>query len=138
SRLDVTMNNPFLVRMMDGPANLHEKMQALAGIQPLFIAIPRYRDAFDQFHDEKRAAGCRRTAIEDLGDVWMFHQCQRLPLRFEARKDVLGIHPEFDDFDGHQPADGLFLFGHVNDPAAAFANFLKKFVVANALAWSLA
>ena len=54
----------------------------------------------------------------------MVHQGQRLPLGFEPGDDRFGVHAQLDDFEGDAAADGLFLFGHINHAAAAFADFL--------------
>ncbi len=45
-----------------------------------------------------------------------------------------GVHPQLDDFEGNPPADGFLLFGHIDHPAAAFADLLQEFVVADLVA----
>ena len=87
-----------------------------------------------QFHDEVRPARLRGAGIQHFGDVRVVHQRQRLPLRFEAGDDVLGIHPQLDDLEGDAAADGFLLFGHVNDATSSFANFLQKLIRTNMLA----
>ena len=61
----------------------------------------------------------------------MLHQCQRLPFRLEAGDHGFGVHAQFDDFERDAPAHRFLLLGHVNDTAAAFADFLKQFVMAD-------
>ena len=55
----------------------------------------------------------------------MIHHGQGLPLGLEPGDDDLGIHAELDDLERDPAADGFFLFGHINDTAAAFANLLQ-------------
>src|SRR5207247_8699377 len=38
-----------------------------------------------------------RAGVEDLGDVGMIHQRQRLPLGFEAGDHLACVHPRLDD-----------------------------------------
>ena len=64
----------------------------------------------------------------------MVHHRQRLPLRLEARDDLLGVHAQLDDLERDAPADRLLLLGHIDHAAAAFADFLEQFVAANPLA----
>ncbi len=64
----------------------------------------------------------------------MLHHGEGLPLGFKTGDDFLGVHPGFDDFERDAAADRLFLVGHVNDAAAAFANLLEQLVVADAFA----
>ena len=64
----------------------------------------------------------------------MIHQRQRLPLRLEARDDVLRVHAELDDLERDPAADRFLLLGHVNHAAAAFADLLKQLVSANDIA----
>ena len=45
-----------------------------------------------------------------------------------------GVHPQLDDLEGHPAADGLLLLGHIDHPAAAFADLLQQLVVADLVA----
>ncbi len=58
----------------------------------------------------------------------MIHQRQRLPLRLKSGNDRLGIHAELDDLERDSALNRFELLGHVNDPAAAFADLLEQFV----------
>ena len=87
-----------------------------------------------QFHDEVGPAGVGGAAVEDFGDVRMVHHGQRLPLDFEAGDDALGVHAELDDLQRDAAADGLLLFGHVDDTASAFADSLQQLVTSDAIA----
>jgi len=110
---------------------LNEQAQTRHRAQIVLIAKARNGDAFDQFHHKIRTAGLSRTRVEDLGDVGMVHQCQRLSFRFEPGDDFLGIHAQFDDLERDAATHGFLLFGHVNNPTTAFADLLQQFVAAN-------
>ena len=109
-----------------------EQIQPLPGVQIIFVAVLGDLDAAHQFHDEVRPAGFRRRRIQHTRDVWMVHHRQRLPLGLKAGDDVLGVHAQLDDLERHAPPDRLLLFGHENHAAAAFADFLQQFIMADA------
>ena len=133
-RLDVAVNDPLLVRVLDGLANLNEKVQALGGGKIFLVAIVRDFDAADQFHDKVGPAGVGRAGLEDFGNVGMIHERQRLPLRFESGDNAPRIHTELDDLEGDAAADGVFLLGHVHHATSALANLLKEFVAPDPVA----
>ena len=85
-------------------------------------------DAPHQFHHEVGPTGVRRAAIEDLGHIRVVHQGQGLPFRFETGDDVLGVHAELDNLQGHLAADRLLLLGHVDHGHAAFPDLLQQLV----------
>ena len=74
--------------------------------------------------------GLRRARVQDLGNVRMVHQRQRLPLRLEPGNDALGVHAQLDDLERDPAANRLLLLGHINHAAAAFADLLQQFVAA--------
>jgi hypothetical protein len=110
--LDVAMDNPLLMRVLDGLADLNEQLEPLFHGQARLIAKIGDPDAADQFHHEIGAAGDRtrgqfivsclltpgfrlltgshHTGIQDFGDMWMIHHGQRVTLHFEARLSILG------------------------------------------------
>ena len=47
---------------------------------------------------------------------------------------MFGVHAELDELERHAPADRFFLFGHIDDAAAAFADLLEQFVVPDVIA----
>jgi hypothetical protein len=63
----------------------------------------------------------------------MVHHRQCLALRLEPGNDLLGVHPQFDDFESDAPAHRRGLLGHVDDAAATFAQFLEQLVGADPL-----
>ena len=50
--LDVPVNDPLLVGVLDGVADLHEQLQPLLDIQPLPVAVLGDGNAGDVLHDE--------------------------------------------------------------------------------------
>ena len=102
--------------------------------QFVFVAVFRDPGAAHQFHHEIGPAGLGRAGIEHLRDVRMVHHRQRLALRFEPGDHLLRVHAQLDDFERDAAAHRFLLLGHVDDAAAAFADFLKNFVTANPVA----
>src|ERR1039458_8011344 len=128
------MNDPFLMGVLDGPANLNEQFQALTGGKSLFITVVRDFDTTHQFHDEVRSASVGCSGIQHLGDIRMIHQRQGLAFGLETRDHLLGIHAQFDDLERHALTHRFCLLRHIDDPTAAFANLLKEFVAAYPIA----
>jgi hypothetical protein len=67
----------------------------------------------------------------------MVHQGQSLSFSLEAGQYLAGVHPQFDDFQGYAPSNGLSLLGEVNHAKPAFTKCFKDAVVADVL-WSIA
>ncbi|MBI4624531.1 MAG: hypothetical protein HY736_15105 [Verrucomicrobia bacterium] len=61
----------------------------------------------------------------------MIHHRKGLPLRLEACDHLARIHARLDHFQGDLPPDRLLLFGHPDDPAAAFAEPFEELVPAD-------
>ena len=129
--LDVAVDDPLLMRVLDGLADLDEQVEAILCGELVLVAVLGDRNPADQFHHEVRPAGLGRAGIEHLGDVRMVHQRQRLPLGLEAGDDLLGVHAQLDDLEGHAPPDRLALLGHPDHAEAAFAELLEKLVAAD-------
>src|SRR5689334_20819417 len=100
------------MRMLDRTTNLNEQVQALMGGEVVLLAVVSDFDATDQLHHEIRPSGAGGTVIQDLGDIGMVHECQRLALSLEARNDRLGVHPELNDLERDPSAQGLGLLSH--------------------------
>ena len=122
-RLEIAVDDAFLMRVLDGLANLDEQFEPLA--EGKFLLIAKFRDGFSrrQLHDEKRASSARCPRIEDLRDARVIHQRQRLSFGFETRDDGLRVHAQLDDFDRHFAAHWRELFRPIHDATTAFANF---------------
>ena len=87
-RLDVAVDDPFLVGVLDRLADRRRKFAAARGRQLVVVAVLGDRHALDQFHDEVGPAGVGGAGVEDPGDVGVVHQGQRLPLGLEAGDDL--------------------------------------------------
>src|SRR5260370_37852566 len=106
------MDDPFLMRVLDGLADLDEQIQTLTGIELVLIAVAGDGDAFDQLHDEvgttggealtpnpspiRWERGTGHSRIVKLRNAWMVHQRQGLALGFKAGDDLPGVHPQLD------------------------------------------
>ena len=132
--LDIAVNEAFLVRVLNGVADLDEEIQPLACGKLLLIAIVGDLYAPHQFHHEIWPASVSRARIEHFGNVRMIHQRQGLALGFEAANDTASVHAELDNFEGDLSADRLLLLGHIDDSAAALADLLKELESANPVA----
>ena len=130
-RLDVAVDDSLLVGMLDGMAYIDEQAEAGFGRELVLVAELGDRHPLDQLHDEVGPAGGCGSGVEHAGNVGVVHEGQRLPLRLEVGDDLGGIHARLDDLEGDHAADGLHLFGHVDDAEAALADLLEEFVRAN-------
>ena len=126
--LDVAMDDPLLVRVLDGLANLDEQIEPIFGGEIVLVAVVSDADTAHQFHHEVGPAHIGRARIEHLGNVRMIHHRQRLTLRFEPGDDLLGVHAQLDDLERHATPYWLRLIGHIHHAAATFADPLQKFV----------
>src|SRR5262245_48741204 len=97
----------------------------------MLVAIIADFYALNQFHHEIGSPPLGGASIEDVSDVRMIHQGQRLPLRLKACNHTLRVHPRLNDLEGDATADRLLLFGDENDPASSLSNFVQKFVPAD-------
>jgi len=85
--LQVPVDDALLVRVLQRRADLDEEVQPLLDAQSRGVTILGDRDALDVLHDEIRPAGVGQAAVEDLGDVGVVHDRQRLAFGLEAGHD---------------------------------------------------
>ena len=109
ARLEIAMDDAFLMCVLYALADGDEQRQPLAGRELLAIAVFGDRLTSDQLHREVRSSRVGHTAIEHLGDVRVIHHGQGLPLGFEAFDHFPRVHAGLDDLQGHGAADGLAL-----------------------------
>ena len=83
-RLQVAMDDALLMRMLHGRTDPAEKFQTLGQAQAVLVAVARERNALDQLHHEERSPAFGRPRIEELCDVPVVHERQRLPLRLKT------------------------------------------------------
>jgi hypothetical protein len=101
------MNDPFLVRRLNGVDDLAGDAQRLVNSQPRAlrrVELLGERLAIHELEDDVRDASPRIAPLleaKDLGDVWMIERGQQLRLAREARS-ALRISDEGvgQDFDG--------------------------------------
>ena len=109
ARLDVPVDDPLLVGVLNRQAHGHEQFQASSWAELALVAILRNRHAFDQLHHKERSAVRGQAAVEHLGNVRVVHHGRCLPLRLESRQDLLRVHPPLDELDRHPPLHGFRL-----------------------------
>ncbi len=130
-RLEVAVDDTFLVRMLDGTTNLDEQFEPLASGKMVLVAVVGDLYPAHQVHHEERPARLSGTRIQHLGDIRMVHQGQRLPLGLEASDDLSRIHPQLDDLEGDAAFDRFALLGHIHHAKAAFTDLFQQLVAAN-------
>ena len=124
-RLEIAMDDPFLVRVLHRPADIDKQLQTLARREHLLVTVIRDGHSAHQLHDEIRSARLRCPGIQHLRDMGVIHQGQYLPLGFEPGDHLLRVHARLDDLQGHFAADRLHLLGHKDHAESPFADLLK-------------
>src|SRR4026208_820874 len=115
------MDDPFLVRVLNGLRHLNEERETLRNAHATLGAVLRDPNPADQLHHEIWSSfGCS-ARIKYLRNVWVVQECENLPLRFEPCDDGLGVHPWFDDLQRDVSPDGSRLLGKVGHTTATFA-----------------
>jgi hypothetical protein len=122
---EVSVDDAFLVCVLDGLADLDEEVEALVDGELVFVAVGGDGGAVDELHDEVWAAGFGGAGVVDLGDVLVVHHREGLALGLEAGDDLGAVHAGLDDLECDFAADGGLLLGHVDDAHAAFADFFE-------------
>ena len=130
-RLDVAVDDPLLVGVLDGAADGDEELEPLAGAEPVVVAVVVDGDSLDELHDEVGTAGLGGAGVEDAGDVRVVHQRQRLPLGLKAGDHWLGVHARLDDLESDAAVDRLGLLGDKDDTHPTFADLLQQLVAAD-------
>ena len=125
------MDDPFLMGVLNGGADLREELQSGACRQFLAVAIVGDGDARNVLHDKVRPAVDGGTGIEHRGDVRMVHERHGLAFRLEPRDHLARVHAELDDFEGDPTPERLFLLGQIDDAHTAFAERLEDLVRAD-------
>ena len=132
-RLDVAVDDPLLVGVLDAAAHLDEQPQSVPGGQLPRIRVLGQRDALDVLHGEKRPPLVGRAGLERAGDVGVVHQGQGLALALESRQHLPGVHPPPDELERHPPPDRPLLFGLPHLAHSALADLLQQPEVADPL-----
>src|SRR3954453_6569165 len=116
------MDDAFLMGMLNRVAALDEEPEGVLGGKLGFVAVVGDADALDQLHNEERPAGGGGTGVEDLCDIRVVHEGERLALLLEAGDDIAGIHADLDDLERDAAANGALLLRDPDAPEPAFAD----------------
>jgi hypothetical protein len=119
-RLQIAMDHALLMGVLHAFAQLDEQLESRPERHALSIAERRDRFPAHVFHDEVRPPLRRRPRVEYLGDAWVVHHRQRLPLDLEARDDARRVHAGLEDLDGDLAPHRLRLLGEPDFSHAAF------------------
>ncbi len=124
-RLDVAVDDPFLMRVLDRRTHLTKERESLARAESGLVAVLGDGDSLHELHDEERTSLVRRARVEDLGDVRVVHHRERLPFGLEAGDDLPRVHAELDNLQRHPARHRLHLLGHPHRAEAALADLLQ-------------
>ena len=102
--LQIAMDDPFLVRVLDAFAELNEQLETLAHGQALAIAVRAIDSPRTYSITKYGRPSRRRPRVEHLGDRRVVHQRERLPLGLEARDHLRRVHARLDDLDARPAA----------------------------------
>jgi hypothetical protein len=131
--LQVTVDDPLLVRVLDPLADLHEQPETLSCAEQVPVAVGGDGFALDVLHGEVRPALRRRATVEDSGDHRVVHERQSLSLGLEAGDDLGRVHSRLDDLQGHLATNGLHLLREPDLSHASFAETLEKAVASEGI-----
>ena len=122
SGLEIAVNQAALVRVIDGPTDLHHEGQPFAHRQMKRLHVVPQRLAADEFHCEIRLwpqASIGYAGVVDVCNSGMLQARQSLGLVFKPAQQG-SVQAWFDHFEGHG-AMRLFLDSLVDHAHTAFA-----------------
>ena len=103
-RLQVTVDDIVLMKVLDGCAGLLKEGESLASVQGMLIAELVDRGPIDIIHDEVKEPLRRGAAIDDARDVDVVELAENAAFLLEALNQPVGTQLGTNDFDG---ADSL-------------------------------
>jgi hypothetical protein len=115
-RLDVPVDDPLLMGMLDGMADGDEQLQSLAGIQPFFVAVGGDRLPLDQFHHEVGSPLSVVPASRTLAMLGWSIIDSAWRSASKRASTWRAIHAGFDQLERHPPSHRFVLFGHPHRP----------------------
>ena len=117
--LDIAMDDPLLVRGLQGFADLPDQFQCLVGVQAGLFHDAAEVGAIDELHHEKEVAFACLAEVIDRHDAGVVEPGQRAGLALESDHELLvGRQLGRQEFDGNRPVQfGLKPF--VNRPHSA-------------------
>ena len=127
-RLQIAMDDGFLMSVLHALARLNEKLQALRNGQFVLIAIFGNRQPRHIFHDQVGLPQRGRAGIEYLGDCRMVHNRERLSFGAKALHHGCVVHPRLDELQGNLSAHRCVLLGQPDLAHPALAQHADEFV----------
>ncbi len=127
-RLDVAVEDAFVMGMLDGVADGQEQGEAVAEGEAAIGAVGGDGGTVDPLHDQEGPAALGAAGFEHGGDVGVVHHGQGLALDFKAGDPLAGVHAGLDEFESDVAAYGLLLLGVVDDAHAAAADFADELI----------
>ena len=129
--LQVAVDDSLLMGVLYRRANLRKQHKAFRHVELVLVAELIEWDPLHQLHHEKRQTVAGRAGVEQLGDIRVIHERNRLPLGLEAREDrgrAAALGPN--QLDGDLALDRFGLLGHPDAAHAPFADRLQELVPA--------
>jgi hypothetical protein len=126
--LEVPMDAPLLVRVLNTLAHLHEQTQPFLSREPDAIAVRGDGLALDVFHRKVWTTVRCRAPVEDRRDRRVIHHGKGLTFGVEPGEHVLTVHPLPNQLDGHLPPDRLQLVREPDFAHSTLAYPLEKAV----------
>ena len=119
------MDDRLLMGMLDTLTNLSKEQETISNAEPVLVAITGDGEAGNVFHDEVGAPFWRGPGVENLRDVRVLHQRQRLALD-SNRTTAAPCHARLDQLKRDRTMKGRGLFRAPHFPHAAGANHLHE------------
>ena len=126
--LQVTVDDSFLVRVLNRVAKLNEQSQPFFEGGLIRCAIFRDLDSPNQLHHEVRTARWRCPAVKHPRNAGMIHERQRLTFRFKSGHHALGVHAQLDHLERNMAPNRFALLSPIDNPESALADLFQKFV----------
>jgi hypothetical protein len=123
--------------VLHGVAYADEQIEPSADAELVLVAEINNGDAADKLHDKVGPARRGLASVQDMGDVGMLHDRQRLPLSLESRDHLPRVHARLEDFQRHLASNRLRLLGHEHHAEAPLADLLEQLVRADDRAGTL-
>ena len=126
SGLEIAMDDPLLVGVLDPVADAGEQVQTLIQTELPPVAVVGEGNTSHQLHHEVGSSIVGGPCIEDPGDAGMVHDREGLPLGLEASHHPVRVHSGLDDLDRHLPTHRLDLFTQEDDAETTFSQPLTR------------
>ena len=125
------MDDSLLVRVPDAVTDLQKELKTFFQAELFFFAVAFQRHPRRVFHGEVGVAIGGRAGVEDLGDVDVVHERDRLALRLEAHEELLGGQSAAYELQGDLALDRFGLRRKVDNAHASLAKRTHETIGAN-------